>query len=368
MKITIAERLHPFSHEAGTQFLLPHSSLCVQIFPTRLCFSDLEGKLESFFIAFDFKGPLSEFTAELDLEHGTLKVFGQTRLGYMRYLICAKDDGVWLTMERIPEDQLFCRRSFPPEQMTLAKGESMLICLPLKRQSKGTGEERLSLGIHKSQDWDQLRRRLDLKEIFPHWLKLAALVPPRGDLVRETAGNFSLLAICRQKIQQGDKETVCEAFENLFRAAFAGVLVPRVMDSDYQGIVEEGKNPCDPISPLPLLTEAARCIRSLFFQESDGEISLLPCLPSPFHCGRMVGIRTLNDQVIHFEWTKKCLRSVVIESGPAGEVALALPKGIRSFRMTSGRRMMKKILIDAQRKTVLSLEEGKTVCLDRFEH
>ena len=105
MKITIAERLHPFSHEIGTKFLLPKSSWAVEVFPTRLNFCDLEGKGDSFYLCFDFSGPIQGFTAELNLELGGLSVFGMTRKGHMCYRLCAKEDGIWLTMEKVPEEE-----------------------------------------------------------------------------------------------------------------------------------------------------------------------------------------------------------------------------------------------------------------------
>src|SRR5579871_5182907 len=100
MRITIAERLHPFSHKNGTKFLLPGTSFSVQVFPTRLDFLDLEGRVVPFNVCFEVAGPVRDFTAELDLEHGALRVFGMTRKGYMRYRVFAKKEGIWLIVEK----------------------------------------------------------------------------------------------------------------------------------------------------------------------------------------------------------------------------------------------------------------------------
>ncbi len=366
MKITIAERLHPFSHEIGTKFLLPKSSWTVEVFPTRLNFYDLEGKGDPFNLCFDFTGPIQGFTAELDLEQGCLSVFGMTRKGHMCYRLCAKEDGIWLTMEKIPEEKVLCRRSFPPQECSLSQKESMIVCLALRSAEKMASQERLSLGMHKAQDWDLARRRLDSKEIFPHWFVLAGLIPSKDLPVENAAGNFSLLHACRKKIEHLEKETVLQAFEHLFLSAFEGVLVPRLTDSGYQGIVPELEN-TPLVSPLPLLTESGRLIRSLFFQEKNSEVSLLPCLPPQFHCGRMVRMRTSHHEMIDFEWTKKTLRGVLITSASGGEMHLKLPKGIRHCRLKSGRMVTKKIAVDPEGRVVLSLEANRTFQLDRLE-
>jgi hypothetical protein len=175
-----------------------------------------------------------------------------------------------------------------------------------------------------------------------------------------TVGNYLLLDVCKNKIAQGEKETVLEAFENLFRAAFEGVLVPRLIDTDYQGIVQQTDNV--PGSALPLLTESGKLIRSLFIQQKQGEIALLPCLPPQFHSGRFLGAD------LDFEWSKKTLKRVLIHSAAGGEMHLKLPKRIRSFRMRLGRKNIQKGTVDAQGRAVLCLEGNHTAELDRFEN
>ena len=331
--IKIAERLRPFSHQAGMRFVLPMSSIAVQVFPTRLSFSDLAGKNEPFHYDFAFKGPLKEFTAQLDLEKGHLCVFGFTRAGYMRYFLKAEKDGVVLDVDKPKSQQLRF-----PLHMTGCRSET---------------KERLSLGEHKAQVWEDVKRRLDFKEIFPHWFALSQCVP---------GGSIShpLLEACRLMIANRERVKLLEAFESFFLAAFEGVLVPRLVDTEYQGILpqEEIKG-----SPLPLLTEGGKLIRSLFFQEDQGVLSLLPCLPPEFHCGRMLGVKSSRGDSFDMEWTKKTLRKVRVVS--AGEMTIKLPKGIVSCRMKIGR-SLKKFSVD---------KDGHVVCpakgivlLDRFEN
>ncbi len=329
--IKIAERLRPFSHQAGIRFVLPMSSIAVQVFPTRLFFSDLEGKNASFHHDFDFRGPIKQFTAQLDLEKGHLCVFGFTQSGYMRYFLKAEKEGVVLEMDKPHPGRL----SFPLA-MTECRCEH---------------RERLSLGEHKAQDWEEIKRRLDLKEIFPHWFALSHCMPG-GQL------SHPLLEECRSVIAKREKVKVLEAFESLFLASFEGVLVPRLIDLEYQGILPQGEIKG---FPLPILTEGGKLIRSLFISEDQGAVGLLPCLPPEFHCGRMIGLKSSRGDFLDMEWTKKALRKVRIEA--TGEMALKLPKGIVSCRMKMGR-TLEKLSVDKEGRVFLPAK--KTIFLDRF--
>lgn len=357
MKITIAERLHPFSHHIGTKFLLPKTSWAVQVFPTKLLFSDLEGQCETFSFAFEFQGPIREFTAELNLERNALFVFGMTQKGYMRYELCYRDEGIWLTMEKTPLEMVVCRKSTSDGVVVFSKGKSICICSSVKGNNLPESKERLSLGNHKAQDWDLIRRRLDCKEIFPHWFALSNLSLPK-----ESSGDFPLLDACRKKIDKMEKETVLEAFENLFLASFDGVLVPRLIDSDYHGIAPDLEK-CS-LFPMDLLRESGKLIRSLFIQEKRGAVSLLPCLPTSFHSGRMLQVKTSGNVLLSLEWSKKALKKVIIDSVSTGEMRLKFPKGTRSFRLVHSGQTIE---VNSEGEAQLSFESNKTLYIDRFQ-
>jgi hypothetical protein len=360
MNIAIAERLRPFSHAVGTRFLVPGTSWCVRVFPTRLEFSDLEGKGEPFFLLFDFEGPIKEFTAELDLEQSCLCVFGKTRKGFMRYTLCVRGEGVELTMEKTPLDKVGIDHSLLSERFFLCRGESKQVCGNVKH-TKLLKTERLSLGMHKAQDWDLMCRRLDCKEIFPHWFRLSGL-----SAASCYAGDFHLLEECRKKIEQRNKEQILEAFEHLFLAAFGGLLVPRLFDSDHQGLTPHQTTAPKGISPMPLLVESGKLIRSLFVQEDGGVISLLPCLPTQLHCGRFVGVKTASSVRLDIEWSKKVLKRVVIVPEETQQLYLQLPKGIRSCRVVRGPKVQETIIVDSSGQVSLPVESNKTIQLDRL--
>lgn len=349
MKISIAERLRPFSHVPGTKFLLPKTSLCVQIFPTRLYFNDLKNTKRTFTITLDLKGPITNFTAELDLEKGWIRVFGMTQEGFMRFYLQADESGVWLKMEKTPREKV--RGSWLlGEEFCLAKEERVLLDAQVGLAVSLV--PRLSLGMHKLQDFDQVRKRRDLKEIFPHVLQLASFVPTVS-----THCHHPLLMACWQAIENEEKEKLSTLFEHIFCACFEGVLTPRWIDSDHQGIIEElPQDGC----PLHLLAQIAACMRALFFQESAEEIALLPSLPPQFHAGRLINLQTAKGPILDLEWSKKRLKKVIITPNGAHQITLKVPKGIHSLRYNGKRHAV------ANGKILVSLDR-KRVCVDRLE-
>lgn len=320
MKITIAERLKPFCHLPGTACMVPWSAWRVQIFPALIKFSHMVSGEEGHF-GLDWKGPVLDFTAQLDLEKGRVEVFGHTAEGYRRALILMEEEGLTLVQDQ--------------KKSILARGEK-LSCRPV---------ERLSLGSHKALDWELVRRRKDLKEILPVWHHLGQMVP----LVKcEKIGTAALL-------QRPDKMVVEKEYLKLFLAGFESMMVPTLSDVHYQGIVEDKVFKG---SPLGLLTEGRELIRSLFFQERSDGWAFLPCLPPQFHAGRFLNLRTEDGDEIDFEWSKKALRRVVIRPRLTKEIHLLLQKPLISFRHGGERWLASQLL---------RLEAGKTFKLDRFE-
>lgn len=311
----IAQRLRPFCHLPGTRCLVPNTEWEVQVFPALLRFKNLvtEDEME---LSLNVQGPVRDFTVEVDLEKGAVKVYGKN---FRELVISRGEEGIVISKTTLPVTFLPC----------------------------ATGNERLSLGMHKSLDWELVKRRGDLKEIFPVWLCMAQMVP---DVELPNVGAAKLLKEC------GKMEAVDE-FLKLFLAGFHGILVPRLFDDDYQGIVSDEQ--VGSVCPLGLLKEGAKLIRSLFFQEKKNSLALLPELPPDFHAGRFMHIMTSHGDRIDMEWSKKLLRSVVLHPAKDREVRLELQKALKSFRKNKGKRIAA--------GDVLSLRKGETVFLDRFE-
>lgn len=301
MRIEVQERYRPFSHLPGTISLVPGSFVSAQIFPAKVVLHDLkEGSTRE--IQFDFQGPIEPFTVETDLERGWIRVFGRAASGYFSYRILSENGKVVIVHK---ED----KREFP----------------------LSTNEERLSLGVTKKQEWERIKKRGDMREIFPLWLKMASFSP--------TTKEMCLIV----------------DLEKQFLCYFSGIFVPRSFDADHQNLLPPLKD-----IPLSLLSEGARFIRSLFFQEKDKTLSLLPSLPSTFLCGRFTSL-SFSLGKLSIEWSKKNLRRVMMQIERDGDLVLLL-QNAKTCRIRAS--LQEKGVI-YQSGTTLSLKVG-VVYLDRF--
>lgn len=321
MKIKIAERLKPFSHLPGASCVIPWSSWKVQAYPELLKFENLSNS-QKLGYRLDWKGPVLDFTVELDLEKGAVWVYGHTQDGYRRLCIEATTGGIAIDKK---------------------------VILPASKLERPL--ERLSLGMSKSLDWELVRRRHLLAEILPVWFRLGQMVP---DSSTAKVGAAALLQEC-------GKTEVTKHYLKIFLAGFEGILTPRLSDTDHQGIIPEGEFS---ESPLILLTEGAKYIRSLFFQETKDGWSFLPCLSPDFHAGRFIQLKTEAGDQIDFEWSKKSLQKVIIYPNASREMRIHVPKPLKSCRLrTSLHQRGSRHSLDKS----LNLAAGQTFYLDRFE-
>lgn len=188
--------------------------------------------------------------------------------------------------------------------------------------------DRLSLGNHKAQDGDLIKRRLCLQEIFPLWHRLGQLVPAYP-WVDSKEGTLALLEECREHIRQNKPEKTEQTWLNLIQAGFGQLLVPRLEDPDFQGIAPSLVSlDC---SPLVLLSEGSKLIRQLFIQFKDNQIHFLPHLLPSLFCGRLIEVPWKGGKV-NFEWTKKTIRRVILYSQQEQEVSMRFRSDVQSYR------------------------------------
>lgn len=194
--------------------------------------------------------------------------------------------------------------------------------------------ERLFLGVDKSQDWQMVRRRCNMNEVLPYLYWLSQSIP----LPQEVHGSF------------------LRDLKALFSAGFSDLLVPRLIDTDHNGyeVIVSDTNQ----SPLVLLKHLFGRIRSLFFQEQNGQIAILPNLPSECHSGTLSGITTARGHTISLEWTKHLIRRVSIEAACDDEITFEFQKPIKSVRAQSQR---------VQTPFVLKVTAGSKHLLDNFQ-
>ena len=318
MHIEITKRQRPFCHLPGTYVVLPGSSLRLQVFPAMLIIDDLSGALPEprAAISFEMAGPFSEFTVCQDLEKGDVQVWGKSRTGHLRYRIAAlaAGEGVMLTLEKkLPAPvALQCAGEWKLSAGSLLNpGDRCAICPDLSQADSlkcfsMPMIDRLSLGSHKAQDVELMRRRMDFAEIFPHWHRLGQVVKHRAAATQ--MGTAALLATCQLSIQANAPEHILSNFKDLFLTGFEGILSPRLIDTSFQGIALPKLDPQINASPLQLLLQGAELIRSLFIQQEQQHINLLPALPPEFHCGRLLNTACGQEGLLSLEWTKKSMR------------------------------------------------------------
>ncbi len=330
MLISIAERLKPYSHRPGTRFVLPGSSTMVDVFPALLRFDDSEMPL-------DIIGPVENFTAELDLEHGYLKVWGHAVNGYFRYRLYAKSEGgVTLIWEKGP----------------------LTHDNPVPIPNAPADTERLSLGCHKAQDWARVSERLALGEIFPFWFRMGRLLPEQP--TARGTGTTKLLFDCKKVMEFRETLKLPAAFRTLFRAGFEGVLAPRLCDGEHQGLALPAPHAAE--SVMALLSDGAKLIREIFIQSHAHQVHLLPLLPAELHCGRMLNV-ACGHSFLDMEWSKKTIRRVIFRCKETASWQFNVLSDIRQFRVRYGNRDRGRIIPCG---TPLELLAGRDYFFDNF--
>ncbi len=327
MRITISERLRPFSHRPGQATLIPGTTLVAFIYPNKLVVHDQFEGNQIADLDLSITGPVREFTVEQDLEQGCVTVWGQTEGGFVRYrlLPLTGGRGVQLAVDKGPKQ-------------FLGGQETMLIGEEGDLADVGI-DERLSLGMSKKLEWDRVRQRADLREILPVWHRLG-MMTPGGVAVPDGTSLFNDEA---------------PPWLDLFLAGFRGLFAPTAEDTLHQGFA---RPPLPPGSdPTVLLTQGAHKIRALFVEEHDGVLSLRP----PFESGRMTGV-TCSFGTLAFEWTKKALRRAILRVDNTQTVDLRLAPDTKQFRLRVGKESR---TLDAG--TPFDVSQGQIVYLDHFK-
>ena len=347
-QIQIAERYLPFSHRPGIRCLIPFSFYGLQIFPTHLKFFDMHhypspqiGEVE-----LQHCGPIKEFIVTLDLERGRVTVAGKNRDGYFRYHIALVEDKLSFCLEK-GNISLDCRNI-------------SLNILPADKKSllsrNLSSLERLSLGGHRKQEEELIRRRGKMEDILPLWHRLGLLLPEIAP------APYSGVASFLTQVGEGTPNDFLDPFRLIWETGFDGLFFPTLEDQLHQGIGYPPFDTKSALSPLSLLTAATDLIRSLFVQSSGKEISILPHLPREFHCGRMTSIEFQSGN-LSIEWSKKEIRRHFFTPKESGEYHFSYPH-VKTFRLRKSKKEFGKRL---DVKEILTLEAGAKYSFDNFE-
>lgn len=359
MKIKLTEKYRPFSHEAGTSLLLPKSSWKVTAFPAKLVLNNLisESTDETLEIFPQIEGPISAFTVMQDLERGWVRIFGKGKEGFFSYRLVAAASEVILFVERAPTAGLTF--SFEGELRTFKRKEELIIPTTT-RSFNHLSKEKVHFGSAKKQDWTLVKRRMNLEEILPIWFQLGQYVPKHPLL---DVGTARLLKHCQKLAQDRNRDHIGRSFLELFKSGFEGILSPRLIDTDYQGIPSKDEIPKE-ASSLLLLGEGARLIRQLLIAQDKDRLAILPCLPKELHAGRFINVEAGKHLTLDLEWSKKLIRRLALHPKEDQTVQLTFQKPITSFRLRLGRRGRgTEVPVDQP----LSLKKDTLYILDRFQ-
>lgn len=293
-KIEIALRLRPYSHRPGASCLIPGTSHILRAFPTRIEIGPH---------AFDLsvRGPVRSFTVLQDLEKGHVEVFGHAQEGYYRIKIWADPNGLHLLSDR---------------GLRLIDEHLPYPALPQKPR------ERLSLGSHQSQNIEDKR---ELTQIAPLLFALGQWTPGSAHLSLA----FEQIPAC-------------------LLACFTSLLVPRLSDTEHQGLSFQATGS---IADLP--PSLYRILRALCFVQEETHLHL-PLFPFP--AGRLTGAVLEGIGECDIEWRNRLPRRLILRAHHTTSLTLHLPKPLTSFRFQG-----------KQTSKILSLSVGQTYLIDRFE-
>ncbi|MDJ0652033.1 MAG: hypothetical protein QNJ27_03405 [Simkaniaceae bacterium] len=359
MKIKLTEKYRPFSHEVGTALLIPKSPWKVTVYPARLIFENLIslGRREVLTILPQFEGPPESFTVMQDLEKEWVRIFGLGKRGYFSYRLVASAHEIILFVERCPEEGLFF--DFEGEVKNFKRKEKLTIPTTTPTFSLKSSEK-MHFGSSKKQDWSLVKRRLRLEEILPIWFQLGQQIPEHPIL---NSGTSRYLKTCADRLAEKNREQIGQAFIELFKMGFDGILSPRLIDTDYQSHTSDEEIPKE-ASSLILLAEGARLIRKLLIDIKDRDIVILPCLPKEIHSGRFIGVECVEGLSMDLEWSKKLIRRLMLHSKKDQTVTFAFQKPLLSFRLRMGREGRGELVPVG---TPLELKQDAFYSLDRFQ-
>jgi hypothetical protein len=198
--------------------------------------------------------------------------------------------------------------------------------------------ERLSLGSHRSQEWERAFIKKDWPTLLPLLFGLsqlapAASCPPIGTL---------------RLAEEGDWERFCQL-------AFGPTADPRLSDASHRGIIPDEPIPAA-ACPLAVYPAAYRLIRSLFCRQNERRLDF----PAPpFLSGRLAHFRAPGVGTLHFEWTKGLPRRLWIAPEKSGDILLGFSPKIGSFRCGGKQRV--------SHGEPVCLTQGELLLIDRFE-
>lgn len=336
MHIRINDRFRPFTRKPGTLLLIPGTSLGVKIYPAKLFFFELDSKTPKplFELDLNFEGIASQFLALADLEKGRIQVqFGTSSTERVVYRLLREEDKILFILDKKPSSLSVHLNKNPVIE------EDFLVLPYTPKEEKIPAKERLSFGVNKAQDFDKIRKRNSLKELLPIWFFLGSQ-SPRG----------------KTPLQPLLKEEPEDFLERTLQLMFSGILAPDASKALFLA----PKNKLLEQSPFSILNEGYLLIKSLFIQEREDTLFILPHLPRVCASGRLKA--ALTKGVIEIEWRKYKVLKLIIHSFDDQKVKLKFGTPIKQCRFSESQ----KNKININDFLNISFKKGYSYYFDKF--
>ena len=165
--IRITQLYRPFFLEVGESCFIPGTSWIIKAYPTRFELSHLQTQ-ECILGIFELVCPIREFIMTQDIEKQRVYVRFRTPKGLLSYFFSKKGQNLCLSVKRCSSEGIYLECQ---EKRFLIQANHNYL-LANDSTATITSLEKLSLGCHKKQDWQRVKRRLLLEEILPIWFSL----------------------------------------------------------------------------------------------------------------------------------------------------------------------------------------------------
>ncbi len=347
MKITLSQRLKPFSFCKGGEITLPGSFVTLKIFPTKVEIFPLGGEEKKLFFA--LQGPFPLFFYQSNIEKRRIEVFFRNDRGFFSYHLFLRKGKFSFFLAR--GDFLVLEEKGIKSELRKKQTLSWDLT-PV--ESSNNFCEKIAFGCHKKQEIEKVLLRKDPKEFFPFWFRLGNLCPRLG---KEKSPFFSDM---EKAFLRKDPTFLVKRLSLLLEVAFSGFFVPSLQDKTEQNLPFPSG---DLAHPYLLLQEGAFWIKHLFLQEEKEGLALLKNLPKELPFGRAKGLICFLGK-IDLEWSKKKIKKAILYPEKTGHFRLFLKPCFQRFRL---RRRKKEKGVFVRADSFFSIEKGNTLYLDRFE-
>lgn len=339
------EPCRPISRLPGVQAVIPRSRWTVQLFPTLLRLTGPHG--EEVMHPLPIRGAVHEWTAQLDLECGEVRVWGRAQ-DYFLFRINRLPEGITLIGERAYASQHLL---VPDEACgTLAVGSPSG---PAVEQPQSEEKERLQFGAHAIHDVDRLRVNPVLAQLLPAWFLLGEGWTVGDSLTEES----SLLGQWTRQVAEANSDGLSELLTELWRSGFSGLWHPHARDTQFWG------NALPPTqgNPWALLAAGRHLLRQMAMQWEGDKLTLLPCMPAILPAGRL--LHSMGPSVLcSLEWTKRTPRRLWVQAKESCSLQITW-KGEPQARL---QRLQNRKREPFQQGTTLQLVKGEELLIDRF--